>query len=190
MANRTISSISSLQGCFLVASPHLVASPFSRTVIFVLQHTEEGAWGVVLNRPAGQRICDFWSQVSDEPCEAERQLNLGGPVSGPVIALHSCVACAEAQVPPGVFLASHKDNLAQVVQQDEPFRLFVGHAGWTPGQLEQEVAQGIWLVAPATVEDVFGDDDEMWHQALKSIGNAFIRDVVGIKHIPPEPSWN
>jgi putative transcriptional regulator len=187
---RSVNAMNSLQGHVLVASPRLVESPFFRTVVLVLQHTDEGAWGVVLNRPAGQRICDFWSQVSDEPCQAQRQLSLGGPVSGPVIALHSCLSCAEAQVPPGVYLASHKDNLARIVQQELPFRLFVGHAGWQPGQLELELGQGVWLVGSPSVDDVFANDYEMWRLMLKSVGDAFARDVLKIKHVPQDVSWN
>jgi putative transcriptional regulator len=181
----------SLQGHLLVASPYLVESPFSQTVVLLLQHTRQGAWGLVLNRPEGPRIRDFWAEVSDQPCEIQRPVNLGGPVSGPVIAVHSCPAFAEAEVPPGVFLASQRDNLDHIVEHpDLPFLLFIGHSGWTPGQLESELAQGVWHVTPATVEQIFGDDDRLWQDALLAIGHAFTRDVLKIKHIPPDVAWN
>ena len=180
----------SLAGHLLVASPYLENSPFSQTVILLLQHTDEAAWGVVLNRLAGETIPDFWKQVSDEPCETDQELNVGGPIAGPVLAVHRCRDLAEAAVPPGVFVATDKDRLNQLVHQTEhPFRLFVGLSGWTAGQLETELEAGVWLTMPASVEDVFGDADELWRSALREVGHAFTRSL-GIKHIPQDVSVN
>jgi putative AlgH/UPF0301 family transcriptional regulator len=68
--------------------------------------------------------------------------------------------------------------------------LFVGHAGWQPGQLELELDQGVWLVGSPSVDDVFANDYEMWRLMLKSVGEAFARDVLKIKHVPQDVSWN
>jgi putative transcriptional regulator len=182
--------MTSLQGHLLVASPDLVNSPFSGTVILVLQHTDEGAWGVVLNRPAEASIRDLWQQVSDEPCQVERPVNMGGPISGPVIAVHDYEPLAEAIVPPGVFVASQREHLEQLVHQTEhPFRLFVGHSGWVAGQLNHELEHGVWLTTPATLEDVFGDEAQLWQQALQAIGRRFTESL-NIKHVPADVAWN
>src|SRR5437773_1655667 len=103
--------MNSLEGQLLVASPYLVDSPFSQTVILVLQHTEEAAWGVVLNRPAEESVRNFWKRVSEEPCESLEHVHVGGPISGPVLAVHRCQGLAEAVFPPGVFVAANKDHL-------------------------------------------------------------------------------
>jgi putative transcriptional regulator len=183
-------TMKSLQGHLLVASPDMVNSPFSETVILVLQHTDQGAWGVVLNRPAEASIRDLWQQVGDQPCEIDRPVNMGGPISGPVIAVHHCEPLAEAVVPPGVFVASQRDSLEQLVHQTEhPFRLFVGHSGWIAGQLNDELAHGVWLTTPATLEYVFGDEDQLWQQALQAIGRRFTQSL-NIKHVPTDVSLN
>jgi putative transcriptional regulator len=182
--------MTSLQGHLLVASPYLVDSPFSGTVIFVLQHTDEGAWGLVLNRLADASIRDFWRQVSDEPCESNQPVNVGGPISGPLVAVHDCEPLAEAVVPPGVFVASQREHLEQLVHQTErPFRLFVGHSGWVAGQLNQEVEQGVWLTTLATPDVVFGDEENLWRRALRMVGHSFTRSL-NIKHIPEDVSLN
>lgn len=182
--------MTSLQGHLLVASPYLANSPFSQTVIFVLQHTEEGAWGVVLNRPAEASIRDFWQQVSDEPCESRQRVNMGGPISGPVIAVHDCEPLAEAIVPPGVYLATQREHLEQLVQQtDRPFRLFVGHSGWVSGQLNHELEHGVWHTTPATPEVLFGDESNLWQRSLIMVGHSFTRSL-NIKHIPQDVSVN
>jgi putative transcriptional regulator len=180
----------SLEGHLLVASPYLVNSPFSQAVVLVLQHTAEAAWGVVLNRSAGETIRNFWQRVSDQPCEIDRPVNFGGPLSGPVLAVHRCQELAEAAFPPGVFVATDKDRLQQLVQQSqEPLRLFVGLSGWTAGQLEQELEAGVWLTLPATVQQVFSDEEELWKNALREVGHFFTRSL-GIKHIPEDVSVN
>jgi putative transcriptional regulator len=180
----------SLEGHLLVASPYLVNSPFSQAVVLVLQHTTEAAWGVVLNRSAGETIRSFWQKVSDEPCAIDRPVNVGGPLSGPVLAVHRCQELAEAAFLPGVFVATDKDRLQALVQQSQgPLRLFVGLSGWTAGQLEQELDAGLWLTLPATVEQVFSDEDELWQKTLREVGHSFTRSL-GIKHIPEDVSRN
>ncbi len=182
--------MTSLQGHLLVASPYLANSPFTGTVIFLLQHTEQGAWGVVLNRPAEASIRDFWQQVSDEPCESRQPVNVGGPISGPVIAVHDYEPLAEAVVPPGVYLASQRDHLEQLVQQTEhSFRLFVGHSGWIGGQLNHELEHGLWLTTPATPDVLFGSEADLWQRSLMMIGHSFTRSL-NIKHIPADVSVN
>jgi putative transcriptional regulator len=183
----------SLQGQLLVASPHLGDSPFSRTVILLLYHSDDGAFGVVLNRPIDQTVKSLWSQVSDRPCECERHLNMGGPVSGPLMALHRerSLAELEVEVPGGVYVAATKEHLEQLVAEaDQPCRIFIGHAGWTAGQLERELAAGVWMAAPATADHVFDEDDDLWKNVLAQIGRSILYSAVRPKHIPRDVNWN
>ncbi len=183
----------SFEGCLLVASPHLTDSPFSQTVILLLHHSEEGAFGVVLNRPIDTTVKSLWSQVSDQPCECEQPLNMGGPVSGPLMALHREQALAEMEVhvPGGVYVAATREHLEQLVaESDQPCRIFVGHAGWTAGQLEREFEAGVWMVAPATAEHVFAADEDLWKTVINEIGQAILFSALKLKGAPRDVTWN
>jgi putative transcriptional regulator len=181
----------SLQGQLLVAAGQLSEPTFSQTVVLMLQHTDEGALGVVLNRPVEQTVRTLWQQVSEAPCDADFPVNLGGPVSGPLLAVHCEETLSELEVPCGVFVAATKDNLERLVQAPEhPFRLFVGHAGWAAGQLEGEIERGMWHLVPATTDLVFGDHEGLWQHCVRLAGRRFYADVLGITEGPDEPSEN
>ena len=80
---------------------------FSQTVVLLVQHNEDGAFGVVLNRPADSTLKDLWEKVTQEPCEIEQHVHVGGPVAGPLMALHAdrSLAEPEQEVVPGVYFA-------------------------------------------------------------------------------------
>lgn len=180
-----------LKGQLLVASPHLEDPNFVHTVILLIHHSEEGAFGVVLNRPAENSIRELWEQVAEGPCEAEGHIHVGGPVSGPLIALHTDETLAEMEILPGVYFAAQRDNLEQLVSQSQhAFRLFVGHSGWGGGQLEHELEEGSWLTTNASAEYVFFDETDLWKTVTKRIGDTLLLDALGIKRPPPDPSVN
>ena len=181
----------SLKGCLLVASPYMGDPNFSRTVVLLIHHGAEGAYGVVLNRPLPATIKQLWEKLSTNPCDIDRFVNFGGPVSGPLIALHNEKALGEARVRPGVYLAAERDHLEQLIRQTkQPLRVFVGHAGWGKGQLEVELARGDWLTTPAKMEHIFAEDENLWTTTLRQIGRSFISSVLKLKHVPQDPSWN
>jgi putative transcriptional regulator len=181
----------SLQGQFLVASPHLPDPNFLRTVVLLVQHDDEGALGLVLNRPTNKTVGELWESVTEEACPSERPVFHGGPVQGPLMALHAAESCAEAEVVPGVYFASRDEYLRQIVQQQEqPFRLFVGYAGWAGGQLESELKVGGWLVTQATRDDVFDDQDDLWRTIASRIGLEILGTSLKPKQIPEDPSLN
>src|ERR1700744_5133637 len=95
----------SLKGHLLIASPSLLASFFTRTVILMLDHTEEGAAGVVLNRPTEATVADIAETVFSEPIDWAKPLNLGGPVSGPLMVLHEVEDLSDQEIIPGVYNA-------------------------------------------------------------------------------------
>lgn len=181
----------SLVGKLLVASPMLRGDFFARTVVLMLQHSEEGALGLVLNRPTNQTVEKLWDQISEDRCARQEVVHVGGPVSGPLMAVHLEEPLAELEVPMGVFVAVTREHLEELVKHSEhPLRLFIGHAGWGAGQLEQEMASGVWLTAPATVEHVFGEHDDLWKETVDSIGRRFYREHLGIKRLPDDASLN
>jgi putative transcriptional regulator len=181
----------SLKGHFLAASGHLLDPNFVRTVVLLIDHTEEGAFGVVLNRPSDSTIKELWEKVSEGLCENSRRVYLGGPVSGPLIALHAEKALAEIEIVPGVYFAAEREHLEQLVREDrEPLRLFVGHSGWGNGQLEGELRQGAWLSVPATAEFVFYDDADLWRQVTRRVGESLLSGILGMPELPEDPSLN
>jgi putative transcriptional regulator len=181
----------SLQGHLLVASPHLADPNFVRTVVLLIHHSKEGAFGVVLNRPADSTIGQLWEQVTHEPCESERRVNVGGPVAGPLMAIHTEQQLAELEILPGLYFAAQREHLEALVGQNRgPFRLFIGHSGWGGGQLENELEQGAWFTTPATVDAVFGQDADLWKQIAQHIGQSMLVETLKIKHVPADPSMN
>jgi len=181
----------SLSAHFLVASPQLLDPNFVKTVVLMIRHDEEGALGVVLNRPSDKTIQELWAEVGDAPCDCRELVNLGGPVTGPILAIHTNQFFAELEILPGLFLAATKEHLDELMlQKGDPLQVFSGHAGWGPGQLEDEIEAGAWLTAPATFEDIFFDGADLWDKVTKHIGATSLRSMLNIKHMPDDPSIN
>ena len=130
----------SMRGQFLVASRHLPDENFFQSVVLIIQHTEEGAVGFILNRPTAKTIRDIWPVISEETCDCDAHINNGGPGDGPLMAVHMSTFLSEEEIVPGVHLATQKDNIHRLVtHSNKPFRVFSGYAGWGPGQLAQEL---------------------------------------------------
>jgi putative transcriptional regulator len=183
----------SLQGQLLLASPALMDPNFARTVILIVRHTdEEGALGLVLNRPMEMTIESVWKQVGEEAeCSVDGPLFKGGPCEGPVMVLHGQSDEAQEQVLPDVFFSAAKDQIERLVAAGaEPIRVFVGYAGWTDGQLEREMGEGAWLPLPASAERVFADPDGMWESLMGFIARMAKLSFVDPKIIPDDPSFN
>ena len=180
----------SLKGHLLIAVPELPDPNFFRSVVLLFQHDELGASGVILNRPSEVTVAQVWEEVSDLDCDCDDFVSIGGPVEGPLIALHASLALAESQVLPGVFVSMGRENLNNIVAQDDhEFRLFSGYSGWGPGQLESELEVGGWLTMSAEYEHVFGSAEELWKQVCEVCGAQIMQAHFG-KHVPQDPSMN
>lgn len=182
--------MANLEHHLLVASPQLGDEWFAQTVVLLIAHNEKGAFGVVLNRPTMETVGQVWNQLSGSPCDSKQPAHVGGPVDGPIMALHTEESFADIHVVPNVFLAVQRDNLDWVVHQTQaPFRLFLGTASWAPNQLEDEIRQGAWLVTPATSELLFAAPEELWTAALRKFGRDFYA-AVGIREFPQDATLN
>lgn len=183
--------MNSLRGHFLVGSPYLSDPNFFRSVVLMIQHDEEGALGLVLTRPSAKTVADVWEMVTGESSDCQRLIHIGGPVAGPLMALHTQPQFAEADVVGGVFFCAQKDAIEQIVaDEDEPWLLFSGYSGWGPGQLERELKVGGWLTVPAAAEDVFCEGDDLWERLVKKIGQDILAPAIRTSHVPPDPSCN
>ena len=160
----------SLRGSLLAATPDLLDPNFAGTVLLLLEHNDAGAVGVVLNRPTEATVSDVAEQVLDEPFAWEKPIGLGGPVTGPLMALHTEKALADQEVFPGLYSTAEAKRIEALLRaRTEPSVLLANYAGWGGGQLERELAEGSWLVLPATVDVVLsGDPDNLWDLAISS----------------------
>ena len=182
----------SLQGHLLVASPHLPDPNFARTVVLIVKHSDEGAMGLVLNRPSEHQLREVWEQLSEMPETGRLPINVGGPLEGPLMAVHAASSCSEDEILPGIHFATHRDQLTEIVSQtDFPFRIFNGYAGWAAGQLDAEMDVGGWLTIRATSDYLFATpSDELWKRVVFDIGDEILASSLGIDDFPDDPSLN
>jgi putative transcriptional regulator len=187
----TIVNDKSLAGHFLVASRYLSDPNFAHSVVLMIHHNDEGAMGVVINRPADKTVREVWEMIGNDPCDREDRIFIGGPVPGPLVAVHTLEPFSEREVLPGVFVATHRDALDLIVRKkDQPLRLYSGHAGWGSGQLEGELEAGGWLTTEATIEEVFADHETIWKSVTQRIGLEIMAPDIDEKLVPPDPSMN
>ena len=180
-----------LTGHFLVASRYLSDPNFARSVVLMIHHSDEGAMGVVVNRPSDKTVQDVWEMIGNDPCDRDDRIFIGGPVPGPVVALHSIEPFSEHEVLPNLYVATNRDALDLIVRRkDSPVRLFSGHAGWGSGQLEGEMEAGGWLNTPATIDDVFADHESIWKTVTQRIGLEIMAPDLDREQLPIDPSLN
>ena len=178
----------SLEGQLLVASPGLVDPNFWRTVVLVTEHTEEGAAGLVLNRPSPSPVAELVPQLEDV-VEDDDQVWFGGPVQpNAVLVLGEFVDPGDAAVPLfGSLGFPALDEPAEVVPATTRRRVFAGYAGWGAGQLEQELERDDWIVEPASNDDAFTDTpEELWADVLRRKGGIYEL----VSRMPEDPRVN
>jgi putative transcriptional regulator len=163
-----------LKGQLLLDSGQLRGSCFQRTVVIICQHDAEGAFGLVLNRATGNKVGEMI--VADLP-EALKgcPLYLGGPVQSSALSfLHSDAFIPDANVIPNLSLGHSLDSLVEIGESLSPTRrikMFAGYAGWSPGQLEDEMKRKAWLTHPASLELVFDTaPEQLWQTILRRKG--------------------
>lgn len=170
---------SSLKNHFLIAMPSLIDPNFSRSVTLVCEHDSQGAVGVVINRPIGLTLSDLFQQlkIDNAPAEIGRTpVMAGGPVNPENgFVLHHPLGQWDASlaVTDTLGLTTSVDILRAIAEQRGPERFIaaLGYAGWSAGQLEQELAANAWLTHPADADLVFNTPaDELWNAAANAIG--------------------
>jgi putative transcriptional regulator len=182
----------SLTGHLLVATPRLLDPNFSRTVLLMFQHSDEGAAGVVLNRPTEATITDVAGQIFSDPFTWEKPIRIGGPVPGPLIVLHQVEDLSDHPVIPGVFRTFDSTKIQELLrEQTEPSLIIANYAGWGPGQLEAEIDEESWLDLPAKRDHIFWDEArDLWDTVVKEINTAKTAKLLGIAPIPDDPRAN
>ena len=152
----------SLAGKLLVATPVLLDPNFYRCVLLLIQHDDDGALGVVLNRPTTEAVDDHlpdWSGVVSEP----PVIHFGGPVQ-PDVAV--ALGATDRGLSTGLNGVTMLD-LDNPPETGAPVRIYSGYSGWSQGQLEEELAEGAWYLTEAHPNDPFADADTLWRSVLR-----------------------
>jgi putative transcriptional regulator len=180
--------VEDLRGRLLVAGGGLFDPNFRQSVVLVVEHAAEGTLGVVLNRPAPVTVAEVAPALA-ELVGGDQPMLVGGPVApDAALILAHCdlpdptrvpvfdsVALVTGEVKTDSFLGVHRA------------RVFAGHAGWGPGQLEAELDRADWIVEPAVTEDVFSERPEaLWATVLRRKGGQYSL----LARMPFDPSTN
>lgn len=182
----------SLQGKFLIASPRLLDGNFFKSVVLIVQHNDAGAMGLVLNKPLDVEIETAWRQVSESDCHMQGFLHQGGPCEGPLMVLHKDESLSQIEIRPGVHFTTEREAIEEIVGSSDVklAKFFVGYAGWSAGQLENELGEGSWLTLAASGDDAFRLDDALWDDLIKQATRAAAFPFIDPKLIPPDPTVN
>jgi putative transcriptional regulator len=171
----------SLNGRLLIASPSM-PDYFHRAVILVVEHSDQGAFGLVLNRPSETTVGDASPELA-ELIGDDHLIHVGGPVQPNAVTAvgeHSDPADATKLIV----------GTVGMVDLDDPpelhrLRVFAGYAGWAGGQLDDELEQEAWILDDARLDDPFGNGD-LWADVLRRKGGEFAL----LARMPPDPSVN
>lgn len=176
-----------LTGRLLIAAPTLLDPNFQRSVVAIAEHSPEGALGLVLNRPTETMVADALPELGHLECDA--QLFIGGPV-------RPDAAILVAEVEPEAEALAVADGIGVVRGDLDPdelerlagrARVFAGHAGWGPGQLEGELEHEDWIVVAARGADLLTEEPELlWSSSLERMGGEYAL----LARMPLDPSVN
>lgn len=207
-----------LTGRLLIASPYLSDGNFMRSVVFVVRHDDEGAFGLAIDRPTDKRFCELVELSTTDGISREDDfIYCGGPVTGPLLALHDLAGVGEPcntldqqddySLPdesmdqgtkytvhenpaetwgsmsidlgtPPAWITGDDDHLRILLRRpDARVKYVMDYSGWGPGQLDDELRAGGWLVADADTDLIFLDPNELWESAVKRCGHDILMEL-------------
>lgn len=175
---------------FLIAMPAMADPYFAQSLVYVCEHNENGALGIIVNRPIDMNLAALFEKIElplERPGFADLPVYFGGPVQlDRGFVLHRPIGQWQSTlaVNDEVGLTSSRDVLAAVGNAGEPSEIIVtlGYAGWGAGQLEDELAQNAWLTVPARPEILFSmPPEDRLPAAMQKLGVSFsqLSDVAG-----------
>ncbi|MFG0288294.1 MAG: YqgE/AlgH family protein [Rhodopirellula sp. JB044] len=121
-----------------------------------------------------------------------KALHFGGPLSGPIVAVHGSRELGEAEAGEGIYVAAHRDHLEALLQSGQPipYRLIIGHLGWTQEQLCEEIAAGVWHRIPATADILSTADEWLWPKLIRSATASSVSRWLGVPHVADSHQLN
>ena len=211
---------SNLSGRLLIASPYLTDGNFLRSVVLIVRHDAEGAFGLALNRPTSRRFRELVEMTTQGQPRDDDQIFRGGPLEGPLLAIHDLAGigepCGTADAGqsgshetqytvhnhpadpwgsmsidlgnPPAWITGDEDHLRILLHRRDARVRYVAHySGWGPGQLDEELRVGGWLVGEAEPEILFGDANEIWETAVRRCGHDVLTELApGIRMGDPD----
>ena len=181
------------KGSLLIANPVLPDPNFSRTVILLCDHDEQGSFGLVINRSTQLKAPDLFLNINILKSYNEK-IYLGGPVSQSMV-FFLCRSPSAAgkldEVCSGVYLGSNLETLESLYfsleNPEQDIRFYLGYSGWSGGQLAEEMEQNSWLVQRANEQFIFLDSENLiWPKAVNSLGEKYQY----LTKAPVNPQWN
>jgi len=170
-----------LSGQLLIASPYLTDPNFIRSVVLMVSHDQQGAFGLGINRCTGQRLSQLVElSLPKGSVREDDQIFDGGPVDGPLLAVHDLpgIGAPVGSDDSPIWVTGDEDHLRLLLTRvDARVRFITQYAGWGAGQLDAELDSGGWLVLPADHEMVFGDPGETWETAVKHCGRQILASL-------------
>jgi len=170
-----------LSGKLLIASPYLNDPNFMRSVVLIVSHDDEGAFGLSLNRPTDQKLSEVVElSMAKGAVRDDDLIYEGGPVDGPLLALHdlSGIGSPIGQETSDVWITGEEDHLRLLLTRvDAKVRFVAQYSGWGPGQLDAEMESGGWLVGRADHDVVFDDPEQVWESAVKRCGREVLSSL-------------
>ena len=172
-------SMSSLKNQILISMPHMNDPFFSKSVVYICEHGNGGAMGVIINKnldaPELREIFDKFFKVEKSFNTIKSNTFFGGPVlleKGIILHHSDYLSPKSISISKSVSLTSDQGALEDLKREEKvPFKLMLGHAGWSAGQLEREIENGDWLIQSTTSDFIFNlPSNQMWEYAAKSIG--------------------
>lgn len=160
----------------LISMPQLADPNFTRTVVLLCEYGTEGAFGLIVNKPMAKPAHEMVQTVPELPIRDDIHLFTGGPVEPMrawVLTSRQSLDEEATEVADGVFLSASAEAIKTALQTppDRDVKVLVGYAGWAAGQLDAELAQSSWLMAPVGADLIFGSAPaEMWDKAIERLG--------------------
>jgi putative transcriptional regulator len=181
--------VPTLRGKFIIASPTLLDPNFARAVVLIAEHNDDGAMGLVLNRPSEASVAESVEELNGV-VEAGATVFVGGPVQTQavmVLAEFDDPEQAAAVVLADVGFLPADADMAELSGRTRRARVFAGHAGWGPGQLDAELEDGSWIVEDPLPDEVFTEaPEDLWGAVLERKGGGFAL----LARMPEDPSLN
>lgn len=170
-------------GMFLIATRDLTGSGFSESVVLLIQHDDDGTVGLVINQPTDVDLATIVPEISNNIVS---RLYLGGPVAtyGIILLIKSTDPLSDADhVFDNIYASGSRDLLLELTEKadaDQSIRLYAGHAGWFPGQLDYEISRGSWRVVPAHERIIFSEEpSKIWQQLVPEARPIIVRNDSG-----------
>lgn len=172
----TTNNVKPLKGRILIAEPFLQGYYFSRSIILLTEHNEEGTVGLVLNKPLEITLDKVLNSYRVSP----HNLTCGGPVSpDKLFFIHRFKNVLGAEeILPNLYFGGDFDSVFNETKKcddvEKNIRFFIGYSGWTQGQLASEIEQNSWLVTETNMKDIFEfTDDKYWIEVVKNMGKKY-----------------